>query len=278
MNFALITCVKIGLECAKSIYASGNKLKLLITLEDSKASLKSGRVNFDEFCETNSINLKKIIHINDLETTKYIKDHNIDWLFIIGWSQIANEKILNAPNLGAIGAHPTLLPEGRGRASIPWAIIKGLKKTGVTFFKIDSGVDTGPIFEQESIIIDKNETASSLYEKVYKTHANIIFDLIKKLKNGSYTLTTQNSNKASYWPGRKPEDGKIDLNGSVHYAAKLIRATTRPYPGAFIIKGNKKIIIWSANIVEKINNNRPEEFLTFYDGILEFKEISNLEI
>jgi methionyl-tRNA formyltransferase len=56
----------------------------------------------------------------------------IDWLLIIGWSQIARRELLETPACGCLGMHPSLLPIGRGRAAIPWAILKGLDQTGVT--------------------------------------------------------------------------------------------------------------------------------------------------
>ena len=129
----------------EAIYEIGGELDLVITLEDSQAADKSGRVYLDKFCKTKNIHLFKSSHINNEVCEKIIKEYKIDWLFIIGWSQIAKPHILNAPVNGTLGIHPTLLPQGRGRAPIPWAIIKGLRETGVTLFKLDEGVDTGDI-------------------------------------------------------------------------------------------------------------------------------------
>ena len=78
-----------------------------------------------------------------------------------------------------IGAHPTLLPKGRGRAAIPWAIIKGLDSTGLTFFKMDKGVDTGDILQQIEIPITKDETSNTLYDKVNTAHIDLIENLMK---------------------------------------------------------------------------------------------------
>ena len=73
--------------------------------------------------------------------------------------------------------HPSLLPEGRD-ASIPWAILKNLNKTGVTIFKMDSGIDTGPIVDQIEIPLNDKTTATELYKKVNDAHCH----LIKKIK------------------------------------------------------------------------------------------------
>ncbi|MEJ6791713.1 MAG: formyltransferase family protein [Lacinutrix sp.] len=255
MKFAFVTCIKIGLSCIESIYNSNGTLDLIITIPDNKAKKKSGRIYVDEFAKEHNIPVLKVNHINDLEAVQAIKDYNIDWLFIIGWSQIASENVISAPNLGAIGAHPTLLPVGRGRAAIPWAIIKGLDKTGVTFFKMDIGVDTGLVLGQEVIPIEEYETATTLYNKVNTAHEEFIKILYQKLKANEITALKQDESKATYWKGRNPQDGKINNLISMSAVDRLVRATTIPYPGAFYIENNSKIIIWEGKMsANKISN------------------------
>jgi methionyl-tRNA formyltransferase len=274
MKFAFCTCVQIGLSCMEAIYDADGSLDLIITLEDDQAKQKSGRIYADDFAEEKNIPVVKSRHVNDDKVTQALKEHDIDWLYIIGWSQIASKDVLNATNKGAIGAHPTLLPKGRGRAAIPWAIIKGLEKTGVTFFKMNEGVDTGLVLGQEVIPIDKKETATTLYEKVNKAHEDLIKDLHPKLERDTIKGQKQNENKATYWEGRKPEDGELNRSMSVEEVDRLVRATTKPYPGAFTMEGNKKIIIWSGT---KGKHQKATMELEFIDGIYSVldSEISN---
>ena len=110
---------------------------------------------------------------------------------IIGWSQIARDAVLAAPRLGVLGMHPTLLPVGRGRAAIPWAILKGLEKTGVSLFKLDAGVDTGPIGGQISLDVAAEETATSLYERVNAAHCGLIARCWPALMDGSLAFREQ---------------------------------------------------------------------------------------
>lgn len=240
----------------EAIYKINGKLDLIISLPDEKAKKKSGRIYVDDFSEKHNIPVIKSNHVNDAAVIEAIKAHNIDWLFIIGWSQIASKEVIEAPNLGAIGAHPTLLPLGRGRAAIPWAIIKGLDKTGVSFFKMDEGVDTGLILGQEIVPIQPTETAFTLYYKVNTAHEVLIKKLFVDLKNNAVVGKIQDESKATYWEGRKPKDGELFEVMSVNEVDRLVRATTKPYPGAFIIRGDKKIIIWKGMMSkEKIESN-----------------------
>lgn len=247
MKFGFVTCVEIGLSCMRAIYEIGGDLELIISLPDEKAKKKSGRIYVDDFASKNNIPVLKTNHINDTIAIQTIKEKKIDWLFIIGWSQIASEEVITAPNIGVIGAHPTLLPIGRGRAAIPWAIIKGLDKTGVSFFKMDKGVDTGLILGQEIVPISKEETATTLYNKINVAHEIFIKKLFIDLKSNKVKGYKQEESKATYWEGRKPKDGEINKNMTIEEADRLVRATTSPYPGAFIIIENKKIIIWKGS-------------------------------
>lgn len=248
MKIAFTTCVQLGKSCIEAIYEIGGKIDLLITLPDERAKNKSGRVYLDDLAGKYNVPLLKTNHINDQAVLDAVKKYEIDWLFIIGWSQIAGEKVLNSPKYGCIGMHPTLLPEGRGRAAIPWAILKGLKKTGVTMFRLDNGVDTGDIIGQEEIALDSRITADELYDQVNSAHIRLIQNYWGPIVNNTIRLRKQDQAAATEWPGRKPEDGEIKPGMTMEEAERLVRAVTRPYPGAFYDCGQEKMIIWKADV------------------------------
>ncbi len=261
-KIAFTTCVQLGLSCIEEIYRIGSKLELLITLKDEKAKNKSGRIYLDKIAERDNIPLLKINNINDPEVSEALRKHEIDWLFIIGWSQIAKKEVLETPKNGCIGMHPTLLPVGRGRAAIPWAIIKGFDETGVTMFKLAEGVDTGEIIGQGVIAVNKNTTAADLYKKVDEMHVELISKYWDDIVNDRVALIKQDESKATEWPARKPEDGELLNLMTMDEADKLVRAVTRPYPGVFYNDDNKTIRIWSA----KTDKNEGEIKLS--DGYL----------
>ncbi|MCB6350459.1 formyltransferase family protein [[Clostridium] symbiosum] len=245
-KIGFVTCVQLGLSCIEKIYSMEGQLDIVITLKDEKAQKKSGRIFLDKFAEDHNIPLLKINNINQDIVEKTIKEKELDWLFIIGWSQIAKKNILNAPRRGCIGMHPTLLPQGRGRASIPWAILKGLKETGVTLFRLDEGTDTGDIIGQEVISLSAKITATELYNKVNEAHITLLEQFWNGIVEDKISLKKQNEREATYWEGRRPEDGEIYKDMALEEALTLIRAVTKPYPGAFYTMEDEKWIIWSA--------------------------------
>lgn len=272
MRFGFVTCVQLGLSCMEAIYEVGGTLEVAITLEDDMAKGKSGRVYLDDFCAANDLDLVKIRNINKPDALAAIREYELDWLFIIGWSQIAREDVLAAPARGVIGMHPTLLPVGRGRAAIPWAILKGLDKTGVTMFQLDDGVDTGPIIAQHEIPLAPDTTATRLYDAVDAAHIVLMKDVFPKLQDDTVRPAAQDDADASEWPGRKPEDGRIDLDGSAVDAERLVRAVTRPYPGAFADLEQGRVVIWSAQLALSAPAGNDAPSLEFHDGVLIARE------
>ena len=264
LRFGFVTCVQLGLDVMKEIYAVGGRLSLAMTLPDDVSTTKSGRVFIDEFCSQQDVSLIKSRSVNDPEVVKAIVDSDIDWLFIIGWSQIARRTVLNAPTQGCIGMHPTLLPVGRGRASIPWAILKGLDETGVTMFVLDEGVDTGPILAQSPLT-----SASDLYRDVQEAHRKLIRETWHQLSTGGLAAKPQDPSAGSSWPGRTPADGRIRPDMTVDDALRLVRATTRPYPGAFWESADGIVRAWKAR---QINTPGDRPWMQCSDGIVEATE------
>ena len=246
MRVGFVTAVELGRACIEEIHSIGGSLELAVTLGDDVGAAKSGRVQLDEMCARQGTSLLKVRNINDPQAVDALRQARLDWLFIVGWSQIARAEVLGTAGQGVLGMHPTLLPTGRGRAPIPWAILKGLERTGVTLFRLDTGVDSGPVAGQVEIPLECDETATTLYTKVVAAHRALIRDCWPKLANGGIKFTAQDESRASYWPGRSPEDGRIDLAGRADDAERLVRAVTRPYPGAFVDHGGVRYRIWAA--------------------------------
>lgn len=249
LRFGFVTCVQLGLSCMQAIYDAGGRLSFAATLHDGRATHKSGRIYLDDFCSSHGIPLTKLANINDADAVAAIRAASLDWLLIIGWSQIARPEVLGATRHGALGIHPTLLPVGRGRAAIPWAILLGLQETGVTLFQLDEGVDTGPILAQQRVPIVPRETATTLYEKVRQAHRDLILRNWGAMESDALVPRSQTEELATSWAGRRPEDGRLDPAMRVVEADRLVRAVTHPYPGAYIDVQGRRLRVWEAHEV-----------------------------
>lgn len=223
---------------------------LVVTLPLSYSYRHSDFVDLRDICKENNLEIIETKNVNSVDTVKYIREYEPDYLFVIGWSQIIKKELLEIPKNGSIGYHPAPLPKNRGRGVIPWTILQEAKETGSTLFWLDEGVDSGDILLQEIFLLEPNETATSLYNK----HINILKHLIRKalnlLREGNPPRIPQDHTKATYCAKRTPEDGLIDWNLPAKKIWTLIRAVTDPYPGAFTFYKNKKLIIWEADYIE----------------------------
>lgn len=162
-----------------------------------------------------------------------------------GWYFMIPKKIRNIARHGAWGLHASILPHYAGGAPLVWALINGEKETGVTLFRMDDGVDDGDIISQKSFHINDHDNIKTLLIKTTKASKEILKETLK-LKQINYLK--QDKSKIKIYPQRSPADGKIDWSKPSDQIVNFIRAQTKPYPGAWTIINNKKVIIWDAEI------------------------------
>ena len=252
MNVAFLSGVEFGHDLLEHILNSNFNISIVFSYDDNKKKIYSDYTSFDEITKKFNIPHKKVFNINDEENISILKKIQPDILLVMGWSQLLKQKIIEIPKIGVIGSHPTELPKYRGRAPIPWTILKELKKSALTFFWIDSGTDSGDILDQQFFNISDDD-AFSLYKKITKLGKQMLENNLKKFDNNIFPRLTQDKTQfIENWEKRTPEDGIIDWSKSAHEILKLIRATTHPYPGAFAFFDGSKLKIWKA---EKSNEN-----------------------
>lgn len=222
-------------------------------------------------------------NINNPETIDWIINKKPDVIFCWGWSQLIKKKLLDVAPMGVVGVHPALLPANRGRHPIIWALFLGLKETGLSFFFMDEDADSGPILSQQKIGISDIETASTLYEKIKSSARIQISNFLPELISGKYKKTYQDITKANYWRKRSINDGLIDWRMSANAIINLIRALTRPYPGAQFEYKEQNITIWQASMYNDIvlTNDEPGKIINLinknpvikcYDGAILIEE------
>ncbi len=195
-------------------------------------------------------------HINHEEWVDRIESWKPDVLFSFYYRKMIGEKLLEIPRLGALNLHGSLLPAYRGRCPVNWVLVKGEEKTGVTLHFMVEKPDAGDIVGQKEVVIDFDDTARTLYDKLCKAADGLLDELLPVIKTGQIPRRKQNLAEGSYYGGRRPEDGRIDWTKPATDIYNLIRAVTDPYPGAFAIMENgSRMIIWRALPVEAHDMN-----------------------
>lgn len=189
--------------------------------------------------------------------TDWIANRNPDLLWITDYRYIVPPEVLEVPPLGAVNLHPSLLPKYRGRASVNWAIIEGEDEIGLTAHFAEEDVDAGDIIAQERVPIRSDEDISDALEKLYPLYDSLTRRVLKYFQQGDVPRTAQNEDEATYYPARHPEDGEINWAASAEDIRNLVRAVTRPYPGAFTFADGYKLMVWAGEIVDGFKGEEP---------------------
>jgi UDP-4-amino-4-deoxy-L-arabinose formyltransferase/UDP-glucuronic acid dehydrogenase (UDP-4-keto-hexauronic acid decarboxylating) len=174
-----------------------------------------------------------------------IRELEPDILFSFYYRDMVGPSILNIPPAGCLNLHGSLLPEYRGRCPVNWVLVNGEKETGVTLHYMTPHADDGDIVCRKRIEISDDDTAKSLHKKVANATSGILDEILPRIKDGAAVREPQDHSKATYFGGRRPEDGEINWNKTAFDVRNLARAVTHPYPGAFSYVGDNKFIFWS---------------------------------
>jgi methionyl-tRNA formyltransferase len=183
------------------------------------------------------------------EAVKFSQDLSADLAVVAGWYHIVDARLRSCFNKGCIGLHASLLPRYRGGAPLNYAILNGDVETGVSMFSLNGQVDTGEIYGQVPFPISANDYIEDLVRKSHDAAIKLIGDSIPLIAK-SLLASTPQIGMPTYSLQRTPEDGLIDWRNSAEKITRLVRATSRPYPGAFSLIEGKRIIIWKAKFIE----------------------------
>ena len=185
-----------------------------------------------------------------------------DFIFSFYYRELVKPEILAIPAKGCVNLHGSLLPKYRGRVPLNWAIINGEKETGVTLHYMTSRADAGDIIGQERFEITEDDTARTVFGKAEAAAGKLLDEMLPKLDDGTAPRIAQNEAEATCFGGRRPADGEIDWRRSATEVRNLVRAVTRPYPGAFSFIGDRKCFFWAVDVVEPSRKAAPGTVLS----------------
>jgi len=251
MRIVFVGTVEFSHHCLEEMLALGANVVLAAYVDPAFAGSISDYRPLDDLCAAHGVRSMTFRRIGDPETIAAIREAEPAILFVLGLSQLVPAALLSLPPAGCIGSHPALLPANRGRALIPWSILRHHERGGLTLFYLTPEVDAGDIIAQASWPITREDTASSLYGKMIAVGRRLIRENLPAITAGTAPRTPQDHSQATSLPRRTPEDGLIDWSRPAEAIHDLIRATTHPYPGAFTHLGEQKIICWRGRLARK---------------------------
>ena len=204
----------------------------------------------------NNLPVEQPINFKATRDQQQLAHYNADIMVVVAYGLLLPEVILNAPRLGCINVHGSLLPKWRGAAPIQRALEAGDEKTGVTIMQMDKGLDTGAMLLTAQCQIEHTDTSASLYEKLAKLGPKALLDTLNLMATNAHHAASQNDNLASYAHKLDKSEAEINWHLTALELDRKIRAYI-PWPVAqftFTENAQKvkqhRIRIWQASIKE----------------------------
>lgn len=265
-----------------SLLSSSNEHELLgLITNPDKATGRGMNIVPNELAGwgmSNGINVLKPIGRDNLKDL--IKTLNPEIVITIAYGQIIPEDLLNLPKYGWINVHFSSLPRWRGAAPVQWAILSSDTESGVTVFKLDKGMDTGPVYLTKTVSIDPNETTELLLTRLSNIGADLAIQSLAVIQSGTEPVAQLNSG-VTLAPKITKNDGKINWHENTSEIFNRYRALAGN-PGIWTLLGEVRLKIDSLDISNRTEKLSPSEVLISDEhllvgannGVIEIKTIT----
>jgi len=212
---------------------------------------------------------------NNDELKKVIENIKPEIVITIAYGRIIPLDLLELPKSGWINVHFSLLPRWRGAAPVQWAILTGDKQTGITVFKLDKGMDTGPVYLEQVTPINDNENSDELLKRLSQIGSDLVIKSLE-LISGGVIPKPQASNGITLAPKISKNDGKIDWQQSSNQVVNRFRALSSN-PGVWSLLGELRIKIDALVASSFVDQIKPADivingerlFVGVLDGVIE---------
>ena len=195
--------------------------------------------------EQNNLPIHQPQSLKDPEQQTILANLQADIMVVVAYGLILPQVVLDAPRLGCINVHGSILPRWRGAAPIQRAVEAGDKETGVTIMQMDAGLDTGAMLTITRCPIEPSETSGSLYDKLAALGAPALLSTLDKLKAGTAVAVAQDNGQSTYAKKIDKAEALIAWSQPAIIIDQRIRAFS-PFPAAYTEIEGLRVKIWAA--------------------------------
>ena len=216
----------------------------------------------ETLCPVHAFALEKGLEVR---TPKSLKDEaaqaefaalGADAAVVVAYGLILPKPVLEAPRLGCLNIHASLLPRWRGAAPIQRAIQAGDAESGVTIMQMDEGLDTGAMLMTGKLPITDTTTAGALHDDLSALGSKLIVTALDGLAAGTLDATPQPEDGVTYAAKLDKGEGKLDFSQPAEVVARTVRAFD-PWPGTWVEVGKDRIKVLAAEAVAGSGNAAP---------------------
>lgn len=220
-----------------------------------------------KFAVEHGLPLLQPITLRDDDIVARLAALEADIMIVAAYGLILPQNVLDIPRMGCVNVHGSLLPRWRGAAPIQAAILAGDSETGACLMSMEAGLDTGPVFASESVLIGAEETAGELHDRVAATGAELLVTNLDDIVAGRLQARQQDDSEASYAAKISSADAAIIWHQSAAQLGRRVRAYN-PVPGAWFMLGDERIKCWQARVVAGVDAEAGVVLSADADGVL----------
>lgn len=251
-----------SLSALEALVKEGYSVVAVVTKPDSKQGrgqkLTSPAVKI--FAEQHNIEVWQPIKLADI--AEKIKAFESPAGVLVSYGKIIPQSIIDLFTPGIINIHPSMLPHYRGPSPVESAILNGDNQTGVSIMQLSAGMDAGPVYAQDTVVLTGNEEIQPLYDILAKKGIQLLITHLPSIISGKLTPNPQDSQLATYCQLIKKADGDIDWQQPATTIERRIRAHQN-WPKTRTKLGNIEVIIVKAHV--GINNKQQPGYIDVLD-------------
>ncbi len=183
------------------------------------------------------------------ETVEELQQLQADLMVVVAYGLILPQAALDAPRLGGVNIHASLLPRWRGAAPIQRAIIAADQQTGISIMQMEAGLDTGPVWLRRDVDISANETGAHLHDRLAQLGADALMDALPLLGGDEHQPTAQADDGVTYAHKLSKSEAAIEWSEPAALIHRKVCAYNS-WPVAYTQLGGKQLRVWESRLVD----------------------------
>ena len=269
MNIIFAGTPQFAADHLKLLIDSHHKIKCILTQPDRGSGrgkkIKSSPVK--EIGLDNGIEVLQPTSLKEESIVRSLESNKPDLMLVVAYGLLIPKEVLDIAERGCVNVHASILPRWRGAAPMEYSIYSGDSESGISYMRMNEGLDEGPILEIHKCKIEKEDDLGSLESKFVELSKKSLLNFLKKFEKGELKETPQENSKATFAPKINSDFQKIDWRCVSSEIEQKIRALNPKY-GAFTFLGNKRVKIYKSSPAENTSKLSPGSIDISEDGKL----------
>ena len=269
MNIIFAGTPQFAADHLKLLIDSQHKIKCILTQPD-RGSGRGKKVTpspVKKIGLDNGIEVLQPASLKDESIIRSLESMKPDLMLVVAYGLLIPKDVLDIAEKGCVNVHASILPRWRGAAPMEYSIYSGDNESGISYMRMNEGLDEGPILEIYKCKIEEEDDLGTLESKFVELSKKSLLNFLKKFEKGELKETPQENSKATFAPKINSVFQQIDWQCRSEEISRKIRSLNPKY-GAFTFLGNRRVKIYKSSFIKNTSNLSPGKIDISQDGKL----------